>query len=63
VFAYREYELNSLSDQRGTSHEPQELAASESMHPHPIKRISRPLSFDDSLQHDRDAIASKIGSM
>jgi hypothetical protein len=63
VFAYREYELNSLSDQRGTSHEPQELAASESIHPPPIKRISRPLSFDDSLQHDRDAIAGKLGSM
>ena len=52
-----------LSDQRSTRQEPQELAASESMYPHGTKRSSRPLSFDDSLQHDRDTIASKIGSM
>jgi hypothetical protein len=63
VFAYCKYQLKSLSDQRGTLHEPQELAASESMHPQPTKMLSRPLSFDDSLQHDRDTIASKIGSM
>jgi hypothetical protein len=51
-----------VSNQCVRLHEPQELAASESTQTHRTKRLSRPLSFDDSLQHDRDAIARKVGS-
>jgi hypothetical protein len=45
-----DYQLIEFSDQRGTLHEPQELAAFESIQPDGTKRLLRPLSFDDLLQ-------------